>query len=61
MKALKIGRNTASDIVNGDVTASLQHAVISIPDSKETGIKDLNSTGGTSVNGRHISDLSDIA
>jgi pSer/pThr/pTyr-binding forkhead associated (FHA) protein len=55
MKVLKIGRSTSNDIVIGDVTVSSQHAIISILDSKEVKIKDLNSMNGTFVNGKRIS------
>jgi pSer/pThr/pTyr-binding forkhead associated (FHA) protein/V8-like Glu-specific endopeptidase len=55
MKILKIGRSTTNNIVINDVTVSSQHAIISILDSKEVKIKDLNSLNGTFVNGRRIS------
>ncbi|MDR1330713.1 MAG: FHA domain-containing protein [Tannerella sp.] len=55
MKTLTIGRSAASDIVANDVTVSAQHAVITVADSGEVRLKDLNSTNGTCVNGRRIS------
>ena len=54
MKVLKIGRSSTNDIVIGDVTVSSQHAIITVLDTKEVRIKDLNSTNGTYVNGRRI-------
>jgi pSer/pThr/pTyr-binding forkhead associated (FHA) protein/V8-like Glu-specific endopeptidase len=54
MKLLKIGRSSTNDIVIGDVTVSSQHAIITILDTKEVRIKDLNSTNGTFVNGKRI-------
>jgi len=54
MKALKIGRSSTNDIVISDATVSSQHAIISILDTKEVKIKDLNSMNGTYVNGRRI-------
>ncbi|MDR0546378.1 MAG: FHA domain-containing protein [Dysgonamonadaceae bacterium] len=54
MKTVKIGRSSANDIVISDTTVSSQHALISILDTKEVKIKDLNSTNGTFVNGRRI-------
>jgi len=60
MKTLKIGRNSTNDIVINDVTVSSQHAVITILDTKEVRIKDLNSTNGTYVNGRRITEETTI-
>ena len=54
MKILKIGRSSTNDIVISDVTVSSQHAIITILDTKEVRIKDLNSTNGTYVNGKRI-------
>ncbi|MDR1348824.1 MAG: FHA domain-containing protein [Prevotellaceae bacterium] len=54
MKTLKIGRSSTNDIVISDVTVSSQHAIITILDTKEVRIKDLNSTNGTFVNGKRI-------
>ncbi|MDR2425032.1 MAG: FHA domain-containing protein, partial [Prevotellaceae bacterium] len=54
MKLIKIGRSSANDIVISDATVSSQHALITILDSKEVRIKDLNSTNGTYVNGKRI-------
>lgn len=54
MKTLKIGRSSSNNIVISDVTVSSQHAIITILDTKEVHIKDLNSTNGTYVNGKRI-------
>ena len=55
MKYIKIGRSSANDVVLNDPTVSTQHAIITVLDTKEIRIKDLNSTNGTYVNGRLIS------
>ena len=54
MKTLKIGKSTTNDIIISDVTVSSQHAVITILDTREVRIKDLNSLNGTYVNGKRI-------
>lgn len=54
MKTIKIGRSSANDIVISDATVSSQHAIITVLDSKEVKLKDLNSTNGTYVNGKRI-------
>ena len=54
MKTLKIGRSSTNNIVINDVTVSTQHAIITILDTKEVRIKDLNSLNGTYVNGKRI-------
>ena len=53
-KYIKIGRSSTNDIVINDITVSSQHAIITILDTKEVKIKDLNSTNGTFVNGKRI-------
>ena len=55
MRTLKIGRSSSNDIVISDVRVSSQHAIITILDTREVRIKDLNSTNGTFVNGKRIS------
>ncbi len=55
MKSFKIGRDSGNDIVISDVTVSSQHAIITLSDSGEVKVKDLNSTNGTFVNGNRIS------
>lgn len=54
MKSLKIGRSSSNDIVINDVMVSSQHALITIFESGEVKLKDLNSMNGTFVNGRRI-------
>lgn len=54
MTTLKIGRSSTNDISISDVTVSSQHAIITILDTKEVRIKDLNSTNGTFVNDKRI-------
>jgi pSer/pThr/pTyr-binding forkhead associated (FHA) protein/S1-C subfamily serine protease len=54
MRVLKIGRSSANDIVVKDATVSSQHAVLTISDTGEVRIKDLNSKNGTFVNGQRI-------
>ncbi|GHU17023.1 adenylate cyclase [Spirochaetia bacterium] len=54
MRVLKIGRSSSNDIVVNDPTASSQHATISISDTGEVRIKDLNSKNGTFVNNQRI-------
>jgi len=54
MKYIKIGKSSANDIVISDVTVSSQHAIITLLDTKEVRIRDLNSTNGTYVNGKRI-------
>jgi pSer/pThr/pTyr-binding forkhead associated (FHA) protein/V8-like Glu-specific endopeptidase len=60
MKTLKIGRSSTNNIVISDVTVSAQHAIITILDTKEVHIKDLNSTNGTYVNGKRINTETNI-
>jgi len=54
MKTLFIGRNTSNDIVVDSPYVSRQHAKLNIYDSNKISIVDLNSAGGTFVNGRKI-------
>lgn len=54
MKTIKIGRGQANDIVINDPTVSSEHAKITILDSGNVVIKDLNSKNGTFVNGKRI-------
>jgi len=55
MKSLKIGRSSTNDIALSDMTVSSQHAIITVYDTGEVKIKDLNSKNGTYVNGKRIS------
>ncbi|GHT91390.1 adenylate cyclase [Spirochaetia bacterium] len=54
MRVLKIGRTSANDIMLNDLTVSSQHATITISDTGEVRVKDLNSKNGTYVNGQRI-------
>jgi pSer/pThr/pTyr-binding forkhead associated (FHA) protein len=54
MRVLKIGRSSSNNIVLKDPTVSSQHANLTISDTGEVRIKDLNSKNGTFVNGRRI-------
>lgn len=56
MKSLKIGRNTSNDIILNDSTISAQHAILYIGDNHQYHIKDLNSTNGTFVNEKRVSE-----
>ena len=59
MKTIKIGRSSSNDIVINEQTVSSHHAVLTEQVSsagKEYRIKDLNSTNGTFVNGKKISE-----
>lgn len=63
MKTLKIGRSTSNDIVLTDLSVSSQHALLTIENSLggvRYLIKDLNSTNGTFVNGKRISNESEV-
>jgi pSer/pThr/pTyr-binding forkhead associated (FHA) protein/S1-C subfamily serine protease len=54
MRVLKIGRSSSNNIVVKDPTVSSQHANLTISDTGEIKIKDLNSKNGTFVNGKRI-------
>jgi pSer/pThr/pTyr-binding forkhead associated (FHA) protein len=54
MRVLKIGRSSSNDIVVKDATVSSQHATLTISDTGEVRLKDLNSKNGTFVNGKRI-------
>ncbi|GHV90756.1 hypothetical protein AGMMS50268_12590 [Spirochaetia bacterium] len=54
MRVLKVGRSSSNDIIVNDPTVSSQHAHITISDTGEVRIKDLNSKNGTYVNGQCI-------
>lgn len=56
MRTIKIGKSSANDFVVSDDTVSRQHAVLTILDSGEVIIKDLNSLNGTFVDGKRISE-----
>ena len=54
MAIIKIGRSSANDVVIDSPVVSSQHASISISDTGDIVIKDLNSSNGTFVNGERI-------
>lgn len=55
MKTIRIGRGTNNDVVINDGVVSTSHAVITLSDSGEVIIEDLNSKNGTFVDGRRVS------
>ena len=59
MKSIKIGRSSSNDIVINEQTVSSHHAVVT-EEASSAGlvyrIKDLNSTNGTFVNGKRITE-----
>lgn len=52
--SVKIGRDPANDIVINEPRVSRHHAIITVSDSGEYEVKDLNSSNGTYVNGQRI-------
>ncbi|MCD8294659.1 MAG: FHA domain-containing protein [Clostridia bacterium] len=56
MKFYKIGRSASNDIVLNDPTISGQHAILYIEDNGQYRIKDLNSTNGTFVDGKKVTE-----
>ncbi len=56
MKTIKIGKNATNDIVINDETVSRNHALLTVTDTGEVTIKDLNSTNGTFVDGVRVTD-----
>jgi pSer/pThr/pTyr-binding forkhead associated (FHA) protein/V8-like Glu-specific endopeptidase len=54
MRVLKIGRSSSNDIVVKDAAVSSLHANLTVSDTGEIRIKDLNSRNGTFVNGQRI-------
>lgn len=55
MKSIKIGRSSKNDFVISDGVVSSSHAVLSISESGDVFIEDLDSKNGTFVNGKRIS------
>lgn len=56
MKKITIGRNPANDIIINNPNVSSNHAVIVVEDRGDIILRDLNSTNGTFVNGKRISE-----
>lgn len=56
MKKITIGRNPSNDIVIGNSNISGYHAIIILEDNGEIILRDLNSTNGTFVNGKRITE-----
>ncbi|MBQ0087723.1 MAG: FHA domain-containing protein, partial [Prevotellaceae bacterium] len=57
MKTIRVGRSSTNDIQLDDLTVSGQHAVLSVLDDGQVSLKDLNSTNGTFVNGKRITEV----
>lgn len=60
MKTIRVGRSSTNDIQLEDLTVSSQHAVFTISDNGQINIKDLNSTNGTFVNDKRITDTTTL-
>lgn len=56
MRKITIGRNPTNDIIINNPNVSSNHAVIIIEVSGDIILRDLNSTNGTFVNGKRITD-----
>ena len=56
MKKITIGRNPANDIIINNPNVSSNHAVIVVDDSGDFILRDLNSTNGTFLNGKRITE-----
>lgn len=56
MKTIKIGKNATNDVVINDETVSRAHALLTVKDTGEVTIKDLNSTNGTFVDGVRVTE-----
>lgn len=54
MKNIKIGRSPGNDYIISDTVVSSTHALITISDTGDVFIEDLNSKNGTFVNGKRI-------
>lgn len=57
MKTIRVGRSSTNDIQLDDSTVSGQHAAFTINDDGKISIKDLNSTNGTFVNDKRITEV----
>jgi len=56
VKTIKIGKSSSNDFVINNDIVSRQHAILTVYDTGEVTIKDLNSTNGTFVDGKRITD-----
>ena len=56
MKMIRIGRDAENDVVLNDATVSRKHAEIFLDDDGNIFLTDLNSTSGTYVNGKKITE-----
>lgn len=56
MKTIRIGKSSTNDFVVNNDTVSRQHAIITVFDTGEVAIKDLNSLNGTFVDEKRITD-----
>ena len=60
VKTIKIGKSSSNDfVVNNDIV-SRQHAILTVYDTGDVTIKDLNSTNGTFVDGKRIADTTKL-
>ena len=57
VKTIKIGKSSSNDFVINNVIVSRQHAILTVYDTGEVTIKDLNSLNGTFVDGKRVSDM----
>ncbi|MBQ0088554.1 MAG: FHA domain-containing protein [Prevotellaceae bacterium] len=60
MKTIKVGRSSTNDIQLNDLSVSGQHAAFTITDNGKISLKDLNSTNGTFVNGKRITEVAEL-
>ena len=56
VKTIKVGKSSSNDFVINNDIVSRQHAILTVYDTGEVIIKDLNSLNGTFVDGKRVSD-----
>lgn len=56
MKTIRVGRSSTNDVQLDDLTVSGQHAIFTISENGSINVKDLNSTNGTFVNDKRITE-----
>lgn len=56
MDSIKIGRSNTNDLILNDNSVSRQHAIVTLHHDGSATIRDLNSTQGTFVDGKRITD-----